>query len=221
MVTIDCAGKSIREVNRELRNLVTTEAEIKIVNPDGRHLLGAGLIGPNRIVIDGSVGYFCAGLADGPRFEITNKAGWCLAENMTAGEIVVHRHASSGAGSALNGATVVIRGNAGSRVGQVMKRGLALIQGNAGYMVGFMMMGGKIIVIGDVGDNLGEAIISGEIFVGGTIQNLGRDARQIDLEITEKEEIGSLLYKYRLRPPQAFKKIVAAQKKVTSCGSRK
>lgn len=213
MLTIDCAGKSIREVNRELRNLAKTEAEIKIVNPDGRHLLGVGLIGANRIVIEGSVGYFCAGLSDGPRFEITNKAGWCLAENMTAGEIVVHRHASSGACSALNGATVVIRGNTGSRVGQVMKRGLALIQGNAGYMVGFMMMGGKIIVIGDVGDNLGEGIIGGEIFVGGTIQDLGRDARQIDMEAADQEEIASLLDKYRLRPPQTFKKIVAALKK--------
>ncbi len=213
MVTIDCAGKSIQEVNRELKTLAKTEPEIKIVNPDGRHLLGVGLIGTNRIIIEGSVGYFCAGLTDGPRLEITNKAGWCLAENMMAGEIMVYRHASSGAGSALDGATVVIRGNAGSRVGQVMKQGLVIIQGNAGYMVGFMMLGGKIIIIGDAGDNLGEGIIRGEIFVGGSIPQLGQDAQEIDLEAADKEEIGNLLHRYRLRPPQAFKKIVAVQKK--------
>lgn len=212
MVTIDCAGKTIREVNQKLKSLAKTEPEIKIVNPDGRHLLGVGLIGSTRILIEGSVGYFCAGLTDGPRFEITNKAGWCLAENMSSGEIVVHRHASSGACSALCGATVVIRGNAGSRVGQVMKHGLAIIQGNAGYLVGFMMMGGKIIIIGDVGDSLGEGIIQGEIFVGGTISLLGRDAREIDLEAGDREEIGSLLHTYRLRPPRSFKKIVAAKK---------
>jgi glutamate synthase domain-containing protein 3 len=213
MVTIDCAGKSIREVNREMKNLAGTEPEIKIVNPDGRHLLGVGLIGTNRITIEGSVGYFCAGLTDGPRIEITNKAGWCLAENMMAGEITVHKHASSGACSALSGATVVIRGNAGSRVGQVMKQGLAIIQGNAGYMVGFMMMGGKIIIIGDVGDNLGEGLIRGEIFVGGNIQHLSQDAREVDLETADKEELGNLLHRYRIRPPQTFKKIIAAQKK--------
>jgi glutamate synthase domain-containing protein 3 len=213
MVTINCAEKTIREVNRQLKTLAQTETEIKIVNPDGRHLLGVGLIGANKILVEGSVGYFCAGLTDGPRIEITNKAGWCLAENMTAGEVLVHRHVSSGAGSALGGGTVVIRGNAGSRVGQVMKEGLVIIQGNAGYMVGFMMMGGKIIIVGDVEDNLGEGIIRGEIFVGGGIQQLGQDAQEVALEATDKEAIGTLLQRYRIRPPQAFRKIIAAPKK--------
>lgn len=212
MVSIDCAGKSIREINRELKDLAQTEPEIKIVNPDARHLLGVGLLGANKILVEGSAGYFCAGLTDGPRFEITNNAGWCLAENMMSGEMIVYKNVGSGACSTLCGATVVVHGNAGSRVGQVMKKGVIIIQGNAGYMVGFMMLGGKIIIVGDVGDNLGEFIIRGDIFVGGSIPQLGHDALEVDVESNDKEEIGALLEKYRIRPPQSFKKIISAQK---------
>lgn len=212
MVTIDCMGKTIREINTEIKTLAKTEPELKIINPDARHLLAVGLIGQNRLTIEGSAGYFCGALTEGPSIEITNNAGWCLGENMMSGELLVRKNAGSQAGSALRGSTMVIYGNGGSRVGQVMKAGTLIVQGNAGYMVGFMMLGGRIIIVGDVGDSLGEFIIRGEIYVGGNIPSLGHDAVQVDAGQKELDEVYAILERYRIRPPKQFKKVISAQK---------
>ena len=212
MVTIDCLGKTIREINTEIKTLAKTEPEIKIINPEARHLLAVGLIGQNRLTIEGSAGYFCGALTEGPTIEVTNNAGWCLGENMMSGELIVRRNAGSQAGSALRGSTVVIHGNGGSRVGQVMKAGTLIVQGNVGYMVGFMMLGGKIIIVGDVGDSLAEFIIRGEIYVGGKIPSLGHDAIQVDTSQQDLDEVHALLEHYKLKPPREFKKVISAQK---------
>lgn len=212
MVTIDCMGKTIREINTQIKALAQTEPEIKIVNPEARHLLAVGLVAETRLTIEGSAGYFCGALTEGARIEVTNNAGWCLGENMMSGELIVRKNAGSQAASALRGSTVVIHGNGGSRVGQVMKAGTVMVQGNAGYMVGFMMLGGKIIVVGDVSDSLGEFIIRGEIYVGGEIPSLGHDAIQVDISQEDSDEIQSLLEHYKVKPPREFKKIISAQK---------
>ncbi len=212
MVTIDCMGKTIREINTEIKTLAKTERELKIINPGARHLLAVGLIGQNRLTIEGSAGYFCGALTEGPTIEITNNTGWCLGENMMSGEILVRKNTGSQAGSALRGATVVIYGNGGSRVGQVMKAGTIIVQGDVGYMVGFMMLGGKIIIVGDVGDGLGEFIIRGEIYVGGKILGLGHDAIQVDTDQKELGKVYASLEHYRIEPPKQFKKVISAQK---------
>lgn len=212
MVTIDCLGKTIREINTEIKTRAKTEPEIKIINPEARHLLAVGLIGQNRLTIEGSAGYFCGALTEGPTIEVTNNAGWCLGENMMSGELIVRRNAGSQAGSALRGSTMVIHGNGGSRVGQVMKAGTLIVQGNVGYMVGFMMLGGKIIIVGDVGDSLAEFIIRGEIYVGGKIPSLGHDAIQVDTSQQDRDEVNALLEHYKLKPPREFKKVISAQK---------
>jgi len=212
MVTIDCMGKTIREINTKIKTLAQTEPEIKIVNPEARHLLAVGLVAETRLTIEGSAGYFCGALTEGARIEVTNNAGWCLGENMMSGELIVRKNAGSQAASALRGSTVVIYGNGGSRVGQVMKAGTVMVQGNAGYMVGFMMLGGKIIIVGDVGDSLGEFIIRGEIYVGGEIPSLGHDAVQVDIGQEDSDEIQSLLEHYKVKPPREFKKVISAQK---------
>ena len=212
MVTIDCLGRTIREINTEIKTLAKTEPEIKIINPEARHLLAVGLVGQNRLTIEGSAGYFCGALTEGPTIEVTNNAGWCLGENMMSGELLVRKNAGSQAGSALRGSTMVIYGNGGSRVGQVMKAGTLIVQGNVGYMVGFMMLGGKIIIVGDVGDSLGEFIIRGEIYVGGKIPSLGHDAIQVDTSQQDRDEVNALLEHYKVKPPKEFKKVISAQK---------
>ena len=212
MVTIDCMGKTIREVNTEIKTLAKTEPEIKIVNPEARHLLAVGLVGQNRLTVEGSAGYFCGALTEGPTIEVTNNAGWCLGENMMSGELLVRKNAGSQAGSALRGSTIVIYGNGGSRVGQVMKAGTIIVQGNTGYMVGFMMLGGKIIIVGNVEDSLGEFIIRGEIYVGGKIPSLGHDAIQVDTSQHDLDEVLALLEHYKIEPPKEFKKVISAQK---------
>ena len=212
MVTIDCMGKTIREVNTEIKTLAKTEPEIKIVNPEARHLLAVGLVGQNRLTVEGSAGYFCGALTEGPTIEVTNNAGWCLGENMMSGELLVRKNAGSQAGSALRGSTIVIYGNGGSRVGQVMKAGTIIVQGNTGYMVGFMMLGGRIIIVGDAAGGLGEFIIRGEIFIGGNILGLGQDAVEMDTSQEELDEVHASLAHYKVRAPKRFRKIVSAQR---------
>ena len=68
MAEIICDEKATREINREVRRLLSEgESKIEIRNPSARHNLGVALVDPAHIVIDGSVGYYCAGMIDGRR----------------------------------------------------------------------------------------------------------------------------------------------------------
>ena len=59
--TIDCRGKEIRAINRELRAaIVAGQREFMCCEPDARHNLGVALLEPVHVVFEGSVGYYCA-----------------------------------------------------------------------------------------------------------------------------------------------------------------
>jgi len=123
MASIDLARLPVREANELLRRFGEQGEDVEILNPDARHHIGVGLVHPIRVRIRGSAGYFCAGLTDGPRFEVDANVGWGLADNMLRGSVVVNGNASAIAGVAIRGAEVIIKGNMGSRAGQVMKEG--------------------------------------------------------------------------------------------------
>ena len=96
MIEIDAARLTTREINREIRRrMAEGEREMTIRHPDARHNLGVGLLEPVKLVFDGSVGYYCAGLTDGPEVEIRGGAGWGVAENMMSGTVVVRRNAGT------------------------------------------------------------------------------------------------------------------------------
>lgn len=211
MIKIDAQGMEIREINRAIRRLAEEHEEIVVRNPAARHHLGVGLLRPVRLLLDGSVGYFCAGLCDGPRVEITNNAGWCLGDNLMSGSILVQRNAGSAAGSAMRGGTIVIRGNMGSRAGQVMKGGTLLCLGNTGFMLGYNLMGGRIVVLGDAGEGTGEWIIDGAIFVGGRVASLGHDATRAEPTEEDHAFLQELLAGQGLEGDRPFVKIVSAK----------
>ena len=161
----------------------------------------------------GSAGYFCAGLTDGPRFEVHGNVGWGLADNMLSGSVVVHGNASAIAGVAIRGAEVVVRGNIGSRAGQVMKGGSTLCcGGNASFMAGYMMYGGRLIICGDSGEQVGQDIHGGTIYVGGRIDTLGADAEEVDLEDGEQDDVLAFLDRYEIPFSGRFRKVVNAGK---------
>ena len=95
MVTLDLAGVSVTEANERMREAGARGEDIEILNPDARHHIGVGLTDEITVRVRGSAGYFCAGLTDGPRFEIDNNAGWGLADNMYQGAVVVGGNASA------------------------------------------------------------------------------------------------------------------------------
>lgn len=177
MGEVDCAGRSTREINAEIRRqIVLGETHIEVQNPGARHNLGIAILQPVALRLNGSVGYYCAGLIDGPRFEITGSAGWGLAESMMSGQVLVHGSAGNGAAAAIRGGTVVICGNAAARLGISMKGGTVLVAGSCGYMAGFMGQKGTIIVCGDTGEAFGDSMYETVCFVGGRIAELGTDA---------------------------------------------
>ncbi len=214
MVTLDLSQLSVREANERLRALGADGEDVEIANPDARHHIGVGLIHPIKVTVHGSAGYFCAGLTDAARFEVTHNVGWGVGDNMYTGQVIVGGNAGAIPGVAIRGAEIVIRGNMGSRAGQVMKAGTLCCCGNANFMAGYMMYGGRIIILGDSGERVGEDMTGGEIFVAGKVQDLGSDAMLTDTDASEIEEIRSFLDQYEVPFKGNLQKVVNAGKKL-------
>ncbi|PYV23198.1 MAG: glutamate synthase, partial [Acidobacteria bacterium] len=118
MGEVNCDGRSTREINAEIKQQIKHGAtDILVRNPGARHNLGVAVLEPVAIRLEGSVGYYCAGLIDGPSFDIAGSAGWGLAESMMSGRVVVRRNAGNGAAAAIRGGTVVIHQDAAARLG--------------------------------------------------------------------------------------------------------
>ncbi len=213
MKTVDCEGRTTREINREIHRLIEAGAgEITLLNPRARHNLAVAILRPVRIVIEGSVGYYGAGMIDGPTVEIRGSAGWGVAECMMAGTVIVEGNAGSGAAAALRGGTVAIRGDAAARAGISMKGGCLLIQGNAGYMTGFMAQKGTIIILGDADEALADSMYEAEVFVAGRIAELGNDAVVHEPTAAERAALGATLGRFGLSAPKSLQKVVAGRK---------
>ena len=214
MVTLDLSQLSVREANERLRALGADGEDVEIANPDARHHIGVGLIHPINVTVRGSAGYFCAGLTDAARFEVTHNVGWGVGDNMYTGQVIVGGNAGAIPGVAIRGAQIVIRGNMGSRAGQVMKEGTLLCAGNANFMAGYMMYGGRIVIIGNSGERVGEVMTGGSFYVGGKVQDLGSDAEFTDLPADELDDILGILDRYKLTAPKSFQKIINAGKRL-------
>ena len=214
MVTLDLSQLSVREANERLRALGADGEDVEIANPDARHHIGVGLIHPINVTVRGSAGYFCAGLTDAARFEVTHNVGWGVGDNMYTGQVIVGGNAGAIPGVAIRGAQIVIRGNMGSRAGQVMKAGTLCCCGNANFMAGYMMYGGRIIILGDSGERVGEDMTGGEIFIAGKIQDLGSDAMLTDTDVSEIDAIREFLDQYDVPFKGNLQKVVNAGKKL-------
>ena len=214
MVALDLATLSVRDANAQLRTLGDAGEDVEILNPDARHHIGVGLTAPINVTVQGSAGYFCAGLTDQAQFNVSHNVGWGVGDNMYSGSVVVGGNAGAIPGVAIRGAEIVIKGNMGSRAGQVMKAGTLCCAGNANFMAGYMMYGGTIIILGDSGERVGEDMSSGEIFVAGKVEDLGSDAMLTDLDQKEIEGIHAFLDRYGIKAPKGFSKIINAGKKL-------
>ena len=211
--SIHCQGKATRQINHELRAAIAAGAgELRLLEPDARHNLAVALLQPVRLVIEGSVGYYCGGMMDGATIEIQGSAGWGAAESMMNGTVVIEGNAGSGVGASIRGGTVVIKGDAAARAGVSMKGGTLLIGGNCGTMAGFMMQKGRIIICGDAGEALADSMYEGTVFVGGKIAALGNDAVIQEPTPDEAKALKELLRTYQMKGPAAFKKIVSGRK---------
>jgi methylamine---glutamate N-methyltransferase subunit B len=216
MAEINCEGKTTREINTELKQQIAQgETQFWLKKPGAAHNLGVAILQPVQLFFEGSVGYYCAGMIDGPMVDIRGSAGWGVAESMLNGSVIVRGSAGNGAGAAIRGGALVIHGDAAARAGVSMKGGLILIGGNCGYMSGFMGQKGKLIVCGDAGPAFADSMYETVCYVGGQVQDLGNDA--IIAEMTDEDVafLETTLARYFPDKAQAagnFKKIVAGRK---------
>ena len=221
MAEIICDGKTVRDINAEIKRLIAQgEIDILVKNPGARHNLGVAILQPVHITFDNSVGYYCAGMSDSPTVEISGSAGWGLAESMMSGTVIIHGSAGNGAAASIRGGTVVIHDDAAARLGVSMKGGLILVAGNCGYMAGFMAQKGTLIVCGDVGEAFADSMYEAVCFVGGNIAGLGNDAVIETLAAEDLVFLESTLSRYlpsEIRKSQAeinrhFKKVIAGRR---------
>jgi glutamate synthase domain-containing protein 3 len=210
---VECTGKTTREINREVCQLISEgEQEIVVLRPQARHNLGVAILQPVKLIFEGSVGYYCAGMIDGPTVEIRGSAGWGVAEGMMSGTVIVEQNVGNSAAASIRGGTVVVRGSASARAGIAMKGGTLIVQGNCGYMTGFMMQKGTIIICGDAEEALGDSMYEGRIFVGGSIAELGNDAVIQEPTPEDHEFLTSMLTQYGMTSPHTFQKVVAGRR---------
>jgi glutamate synthase domain-containing protein 3 len=222
MASIDCEGKSTREINARLKELATAgERAIELLHPAARHNLAVALLvecagappgrlpAPVTVTIHGSVGYYCGGLGDGATIHVQGSAGWGLAESQMSGTVIVEGHAGNGAAASIRGGQVVVKGDAAARAGIALKGGALIVGGSAGSMSGFMMQKGTLVICGDAGAGLGDSIYAGQIFVGGAIAGLGSDAVEAELTAADQALLAELLAPHELGPRDRFRKIVS------------
>jgi glutamate synthase domain-containing protein 3 len=211
--SISCQGKTARQINQELREAAAAgHKKIRLLEPDARHNLAVALLEPVHVIVEGSVGYYCAGMMDGGQVEIHGSAGWGTAESMLNGAVVIDGSAGSGVAASIRGGTVVVRGDAAARAGVSMKGGTLIIGGHCGYMAGFMMQKGRIIICGNAGAALGDSMYEGTIFVGGSIEELGNDAVVEQPTGKDLREITAFLGSYGIATPAVFRKVVSGKK---------
>ena len=216
MAEIICDDRATREINAEIkRRIAQGETELLIKTPNARHNLGVAILQPAHITFDGSVGYYCAGMIDGPTVEIKGSAGWGLAESMMDGSVIVEGSAGNGAAASIRGGTVVIYGDAAARLGVSMKGGLILVGGDCGYMAGFMGQKGTLIVCGNAGEAFADSMYETVCFVGGEVAELGNDAVIEEPTSDELTFLESTLSRYlpqKIDAIQDFKKIISGRK---------
>ena len=209
---IDASDAPVRAINQIIRAALAEGRSVTVRNPGARHNLGVALLTPGDLSIDGSVGYYCAGMTDGATVRIAGSAGWGVAEGILSGTVVVQGNAGNGAAASIRGGTVVVRGDCAARAGIAMKGGRLLIGGDAGYMTGFMMQKGYIAIAGNAGEALADSMYQGTVYLAGEVGSLGNDAVVDTAPEAEQAMLQAAFAEFEMPPPGQFQRIVAGRK---------
>ena len=209
MAKLDASKLSLRELNVGLKEAAQRGENITVTNPGARHNMGVCILHHCQITFEGSVGYYCASMLDGPEVLVKGNAGWGFGEHLISGSVRLKEHASLAAGASIKGGEVIIEGDVGSRGGISMKGGLLAVGGNAGYLTGFIAQKGNIIVCGDVGDAVGDSMYETLIYVGGSVASVGTDARLVEVTPEETSWLNQTVDRLKLktRKSTAWKKV--------------
>ncbi|BDW89855.1 MULTISPECIES: GXGXG domain-containing protein [Thalassospira] len=195
MPVFDLATTELRALNQALHALDKSGVpeDFEITNPRGAHAVAVGIDAPVNVTINGSVGYYCAGMNEQATVTVNGNAGPGVAENMMSGKVVIKGDASQYAGATAHGGLLVIEGNASSRCGISMKGVDIVVKGNIGHMSAFMAQSGNLVVLGDAGDALGDSLYEARLFVRGTVKSLGADCEKKEMRAEHIDLLTKLL----------------------------
>ncbi|TNE66764.1 MAG: protein GlxC [Rhodobacteraceae bacterium] len=213
--TLDLATTELREVNTTLQAAAKGKAneDFELTNPRGAHAVAVGLDGPVTVNINGSTGYYCAGMNKEATITVKGSTGPGVAENMMSGVVTIEGDASQYAGATGHGGLLNIKGNASSRCGISMKGIDIVVHGNIGHMCAFMAQKGNLVVLGDAGDALGDSLYEARLFVRGSVKSLGADCVEKELRPEHIEILKDLLEKAGAdAKPEEFKRYGSSRK---------
>ncbi len=187
----DLESTTLRAVNQELHQ--ATVGAFRLINPRGAHAVAAGVRSDIDVEVEGSVGYYCAGMNQIGRVRIDGNASTGLAENMMSGRVHLTGSATMSAGASAHGGLLVIEGNAGARCGISMKGVDIVVGGNVGHMSAFMGQSGNLVVLGDAAADLGDSLYEPNIYVRGDVESLGADCIEKDVRPEDLHTLATLL----------------------------
>ena len=214
MLKYDLDVKGLRSLNSILQQQSedTKQKTWHILNPKGSHAIAVGLDSSIEVVIDGSTGYYCAGMNQKAMIRVKGSVGPGVAENMMSGTVIIDGDASQYAGATGHGGLLVIKGNASSRCGISMKGIDIVVHGNIGHMSAFMAQAGTLVVCGDAGDALGDSIYEARLFVRGSVKSLGADCVEKEMRLEHLALLQGLLYRAESDlKPEEFKRYGSAR----------
>lgn len=190
-IEIDMATTSLRDLNSQLQS--AAGGRFVITNPRGAHAVAAGIDSDITVDINGSVGYYCAGMHQKGTVRVDGNASTGLAENIMSGIVHVTGSATMSAGATGHGGLVIIEGNSGARCGISMKGVDIVVGGNVGHMSGFMAQSGNLVVLGDAASDLGDSAYEARFFVRGDVASLGSDCVEKEIRPEHIEILKRLL----------------------------
>ncbi|MBT5138661.1 MAG: glutamate synthase [Acidimicrobiaceae bacterium] len=188
---VDLETSTLRHLNATLH--AADSGKFSVVNPRGAHAVAAGINTPIAVTVEGSVGYYCAGMHQAGRVLVQGNASTGLAENIMSGEVRITGSATMSAGATGHGGLLVIEGNSGARCGISMKGVDIVVGGNVGHMSAFMAQAGSLVVLGDAADDLGDSIYEANVFVRGDVASLGADCIEKEMRPDHVATLADLL----------------------------
>lgn len=190
--TFDLATATVRELNRALHAAGDGE-RYRVLSPAGRHAIAAGLNAAVDVEVEGSAGYYCAGMNQHATVRVHGTCGVGVAENMMSGRVEIAQNAGQSAAATAHGGLLVVHGDAAARCAISLKGADVVVAGSVGHASAFMAQSGRLVVCGGAGDGLGDSIYEARLYVAGTVASLGADCVEKELRAEHRDELAELL----------------------------
>lgn len=207
---IDARDMHHRVLNDLLRKLQRKGIKrVDVHNVYGQRYVGTGVNSEMMITIHGTPGNDLGAFLEGPKIHVYGNAQDGCGNTMNAGQIVVHGNAGDVAGYSMRCGKIFVRDNVGYRAGIHMKeyqniKPCMVIGGGPGDFLGEYMAGGVILVLSMNMQNracykpryVGAGMHGGVIYMRGEMTELGKEAKMLDVDLSDLELIRNLVEEY-------------------------